>query len=509
MTNRLFDGLMEAGRRDPTKRFAVLPDGRNYTYGDVEAVSARFANVLIGLGVKPGDRVAAQVEKSIEALMLYLGTVRAGGVFLPLNTGYTTSEIAYFLDDARPAVFVCNPAARDGLAPLAEKAGARLETLGVWTSADRSAGSLFDAALAAPEKFESVARAGNDLAAILYTSGTTGRSKGAMLTHDNLLSNAAVLRDTWRFTADDVLLHALPIFHTHGLFVASNTVLIVGASTIFLPKFDAEQVFHYLPQATTMMGVPTFYTRLLADERLTREATAHMRLFVSGSAPLLAETHREFEARTGQRILERYGMTETSMSTSNPYEGERRAGTVGFPLPGVALRVVDVETGNELPQGEIGVIEVKGPNVFSGYWQMPEKTAAEFRDDGYFITGDLGLVDPDGYVTIVGRGKDLVISGGFNIYPKEVELALDELPGVVESAVIGVPHPDFGEGVVGVVVARGALREEELTAALKERLARFKQPKRIVFVDELPRNTMGKVQKNVLRERFADLLSKS
>ncbi|HEX2018391.1 MAG TPA: malonyl-CoA synthase [Aurantimonas sp.] len=509
MTNRLFDGLMESGRRDAQQRFALLPDGRTYTYADVDAASARFANVLVGFGVKPGDRVAAQVEKSIEALMLYLGTVRAGGVFLPLNTGYTAAEIEYFLGDARPAVFVCDPAAREGLEPIAAAAGARLETLGVWTSSERSAGSLFDAALAAPETVESVPRTGDDLAAILYTSGTTGRSKGAMLTHDNLLSNAEVLRDTWRFTADDVLLHALPIFHTHGLFVASNTVLIVGASMIFLPKFDVEQVFRYLPQATTMMGVPTFYTRMLSDERLTREATAHMRLFVSGSAPLLAETHRAFEARTGQRILERYGMTETSMSTSNPYDGERRAGTVGFPLQGVSIRVVDGETGNALPQGEIGVIEVRGPNVFSGYWQMPEKTAAEFRPDGYFITGDLGFIDPDGYVTIVGRGKDLVISGGFNIYPKEVEIALDDLPGVVESAVIGVPHPDFGEGVVGVVVSERELREEDLTAALKEKLARFKQPKRIVFVDELPRNTMGKVQKNVLRERFSGLLSQS
>ncbi|MDX1731298.1 MAG: AMP-binding protein, partial [Aurantimonas coralicida] len=298
----------------------------------------------------------------------------------------------------------------------------------------------------------------------------------------------------------------LPIFHTHGLFVASNTAMIAGGTMIFLPKFDVEQVFKYLPQATAMMGVPTFYTRLLADERLNRERTAHMRLFTSGSAPLLAETHRAFEERTGQRILERYGMTETNMSTSNPYEGERRAGTVGFPLPGVELRIVDADTAKPLPDGEIGVIEVKGPNVFCGYWQMPEKTAAEFRADGFFITGDLGLIDPQGYVTIVGRGKDLIISGGFNIYPKEVELALDELPGVVESAVIGVPHPDFGEGVVGVVVAERALDEAELTGALAERLARFKQPKRIVFVDELPRNTMGKVQKNILRDRFADLL---
>ncbi|WP_206453960.1 malonate--CoA ligase [Aurantimonas marina] len=507
MTNPLFDGLLAAGRREPARRFAILPDGRSYSYQDVEAVSARFANVLLDSGVKPGDRVAVQVEKSIEALMLYLGTVRAGGVFLPLNTAYTPTEIEYFLTDAGPRVFVCDPAKRDALAPIAEKAGATIETLGVWTAPDKSAGSLSDKALAAPTRFETVARDAGDLAAILYTSGTTGRSKGAMLTQNNLLSNAEVLRDYWRFTDKDVLLHALPIFHTHGLFVASNTAMIAGGAMIFLPKFDVEQLFRFLPDATAMMGVPTFYTRLLADKRLTREATVHMRLFTSGSAPLLAETHKAFEERTGMRILERYGMTETNMSTSNPYDGERRAGTVGFPLPGVDLRVVDAETGEAIPQGEIGVIEVKGPNVFAGYWQMPEKTAAEFRDDGFFITGDLGLIDADGYVTIVGRGKDLVISGGFNIYPKEVELVLDELPGVVESAVIGVPHPDFGEGVVGIVVGDPGLKEEELTGALKERLARFKQPKRIVFVDELPRNTMGKVQKNVLRDRFADLLS--
>lgn len=507
MTNPLFDGLLAAGQRDPARRFAMLPDGRSYSYQDVEAVSARFANALVDLGIKPGDRVAVQVEKSIEALMLYLATVRAGGVFLPLNTAYTPTEVEYFLTDAGPRVFVCDPARRDTLVPVAEKAGAAIETLGVWTAPDKSAGSLSDKALAAPTTFETVARGAGDLAAILYTSGTTGRSKGAMLTQDNLLSNAEVLRDYWRFTDKDVLLHALPIFHTHGLFVASNTAMIAGGAMIFLPKFDVEEVFRFLPDATAMMGVPTFYTRLLADKRLTREATAHMRLFTSGSAPLLAETHKAFEKRTGLRILERYGMTETNMSTSNPYDGDRRAGTVGFPLPGVTLRIVDAETGEALPKGEIGVIEVKGPNVFAGYWQMPEKTAAEFRDDRFFITGDLAMIDADGYVSIVGRGKDLVISGGFNIYPKEVELALDELPGVIESAVIGVPHPDFGEGVVGVVVGASDLKEEELTGALTERLARFKQPKRIVFVDELPRNTMGKVQKNVLRDRFADLLS--
>ena len=506
MTNTLFDGLLSAGHESPDRRFALLPDGRSYSYGDVEKVSAQFASVLVSLGVKPGDRVAVQVEKSIEALMLYLGTVRAGGVFLPLNTAYTPAEIEYFLTDAKPTVFVCDPKKEAALAPIAEKAGAAIETLGVWRSPDESAGSLSDKALATGETFDTVDRTPDDLAAILYTSGTTGRSKGAMLTHANLLSNAEVLLRTWRFTADDVLLHVLPIFHTHGLFVASNTVMIAGGSMIFLGKFDPDTVFEYLPLSTAMMGVPTFYTRLLADERLNRDSTAHMRLFTSGSAPLLAETHRAFETTTGQRILERYGMTETNMNTSNPYDDERRAGTVGFPLDGTDLRIADPDTGKLLPQGEIGVIEVKGPNVFAGYWQMPEKTASEFRADGFFMTGDLGFIDADGYVTIVGRGKDLVITGGYNVYPKEVELVIDELDGVVESAVIGVPHKDFGEGVVGCVVAKKPLEEKALIAALTDKLARFKQPKRIVFVDELPRNTMGKVQKNVLRETYKDLL---
>ncbi|MEE2951380.1 MAG: malonyl-CoA synthase [Pseudomonadota bacterium] len=507
MTNHLFDGLLEKGWAAPERRFALMPDGRTYSYRDVEEVSARFASTLVALGLKPGDRVAVQVEKSIEALMLYLGTVRAGGVFLPLNTAYTPAEIDYFLTDATPAIFVCDPKKREALAPIAEKAGAAIETLGVWTSPDASAGSLSDKTLGADATFSTIERSADDLAAILYTSGTTGRSKGAMLSHENLLSNAEVLEETWGFTQDDVLLHALPIFHTHGLFVASNTVTIAGGSMIFLPKFDPDTVFQYFPQATSMMGVPTFYTRLLADDRLNRETMAHMRLFTSGSAPLLAETHRAFEARTGQRILERYGMTETNMNTSNPLDGERRAGTVGFPLKGCELRIVDEKSGESLPAGEIGVIEVKGANVFSGYWKMPEKTKAEFRQDGYFITGDLGMIDEDGYVTIVGRGKDLVITGGYNVYPKEVELAIDELPGVVESAVIGVPHPDFGEGVVGVVVAKEMLEEKALLDQLKDKLAKFKQPKRIVFVDELPRNTMGKVQKNVLREENAKLFA--
>ncbi|MGW9332595.1 malonate--CoA ligase [Bosea sp. NPDC055594] len=503
MGNHLFD-LIRARIPAPDARFALIDDGRVFSYADMVATSGRYAGALVALGVKPGDRVAVQVEKSIEALMLYLGAVRAGAIFLPLNTAYTPAEIEYFLGDAEPAVFVCDPAKAQALRPYAEKAGAKLETLGVGT------GSLIEKAAAAPADFADVARGADDLAAILYTSGTTGRSKGAMLSHDNLSSNALALVDYWRFGKEDVLLHALPIFHTHGLFVATNTVLFSGASMILLPKFDPDQVFKYLPQATCMMGVPTFYVRLLQDQRLTPAATKHMRLFVSGSAPLLAETHREWRERTGHAILERYGMTETNMSTSNPYAGDRVAGTVGFPLPGVSARVVDPETGKELARDEIGMIEVKGPNVFKGYWRNPEKTKAEFREDGFFITGDLGKIDPDGYVHIVGRGKDLIITGGYNVYPKEVETEIDEMPGVVESAVIGVPHPDFGEGVTAVVVAKpGAdITAQGIAKALEQRLAKFKQPKQVFVVAELPRNTMGKVQKNLLRDTYKDIYAK-
>ncbi len=506
MGNTLFDGLLENTKADA--RFAELPDGRFYTYQDVVNVSGKFANALVALGVKPGDRVAVQAQKSIEALMLYLGTVRAGAVFLPLNTGYMPAEIEYFVSDASPALLVCDPEKASGYEELANRLGVGLETLGVWSEPGCSAGTLLDHVEKASPDFKSIDRDSGDLAAILYTSGTTGRSKGAMLSHENLLSNALTLKEYWQFTADDVLLHALPIFHTHGLFVATNTVLVSGASMIFLPGFSNDQVIEYLPKATAMMGVPTFYTRLLDDQRFNRDLVQHMRLFVSGSAPLLAETHQQFEERTGHRILERYGMTETNMNTSNPYDGERKAGTVGFPLPGVELRIADPDSGKTLDQGEIGIIEVKGPNVFSGYWQMPEKTKEEFREDGFFITGDMGMIDGDGYVHIVGRSKDLIISGGYNVYPKEVELLLDEQDGVKESAVIGVPHPDFGEGVVGVIVAEKdrALEEKDLLESIRSQIARYKQPKRLVFIDELPRNTMGKVQKNILRESYKEIL---
>jgi malonyl-CoA/methylmalonyl-CoA synthetase len=502
----LYD-LIAARAPAADKVFIETPEGRKITYGDLHKGSGRIAGLLRARGVEAGDRVAVQVEKSPDAVLLYLACLRAGAIFLPLNTAYTPAEIAYFLGDAQPRVFVCDPASRDKLASVAADAGvAHVETLGV-----REDGTLLEGARVQSDAFDDVSRGPDDLAAILYTSGTTGRSKGAMLSHDNLASNALTLVDTWRFTAHDVLIHALPIYHTHGLFVAMNTLLLAGGSMFFLPKLDADLMLQLMGRgATTMMGVPTFYTRLLQHPGLTREATKNMRLFVSGSAPLLAETHREWTARTGHAILERYGMTETNMNTSNPYDGDRVPGAVGFPLPGVSVRITEPETGAELPQGEIGMIEVKGPNVFKGYWRMPEKTASEFRADGFFITGDLGKIDARGYVFIVGRDKDLVITGGFNVYPIEVETEIDALPGVIESAVVGLPHADFGEGVTAVVVAKkdAGLTEKQVIGALEERLAKFKLPKRVLFVDELPRNTMGKVQKAALRKTYGDLYKK-
>jgi malonyl-CoA/methylmalonyl-CoA synthetase len=499
MTNHLFQQISKRAPA-PEKTFIEREDGRMLSYGGMREGSARLAHALVALGVQPGDRVAVQVEKSAEAILLYLACARAGAVFLPLNTAYTIAELAYFIGDAEPALVVCDPARRDAIVGIAK--GAAVETLDA-----RGLGSLMDRAADQAADFANVPRGPDDLAAILYTSGTTGRSKGAMLSHENLASNARTLRDYWHFTKNDVLLHALPIFHTHGLFVGTNITLFAGGSMLFLQKFDPDAVFRLLPRATAMMGVPTFYVRLLQDRRLTRDAVAHMRLFVSGSAPLLADTHRDWSERTGQAILERYGMTETNMNTSNPYDGERVAGTVGMPLPDVALRIVEPETGLALAQGEIGMIEVKGPNVFSGYWRNPEKTKEEFRPDGFFITGDLGKIDERGYVHIVGRGKDLIITGGYNVYPKEVETEIDAMPDVVESAVIGLPHRDFGEGVTAVVVRKpgASLDAAAIQKALEERLARFKLPKQVIVVDDLPRNTMGKVQKNVLRETYKDL----
>jgi malonyl-CoA/methylmalonyl-CoA synthetase len=495
--------LFRAAISDEARVFIETSGGRKLSYGDMVALSGRLAHVLIACGVVPGDRVAAQVEKSPEAILLYLACLRAGAVFLPLNSAYTPVEIEYFLSDSEPRLFVAAPEKPEAAA-IARRCGvAATLTLGT----DGKTGSLLAAMRDVAPDFADCARVASDLAAILYTSGTTGRSKGAMLSHGNLASNAQALKATWRFTAGDVLLHALPIFHTHGLFVATNVTLAAGASMIFLPRFDADEIFRLMARATVMMGVPTFYVRLLQDARLTRQATAHMRLFISGSAPLLPETHREWRERTGHDVLERYGMTETNMNASNPYEGARVAGSVGFPLPGVELRIADPETGKILGPGEIGMIEVRGPHVFCGYWRMPEKTRAEFRADGFFITGDIGFVDSRGYVFISGRAKDLIISGGFNVYPKEIEDEIDALAGVAESAVIGLPHKDFGEGVTAIVIrARGAeITEDDIQKALKTRLANYKLPKRVLFAPDLPRNAMSKVQKNVLREAHKDL----
>ncbi len=501
MSNPLYQSFFQR-HRDSEALLMIREDGSQLSYREFLDIAARFANTLVTCGVQPGDRVVLQVPKSAEALAVYAACVQSGSVMVPLNTGYTADEVDYFVGDAKPKLVICDPKNKEGLESICEKHSAQLETLDAVGE-----GSFANLAAQQPSDFQTVERSIDDLAAFLYTSGTTGRSKGAMLTQGNLLSNAEALVETWRFTSSDVLFHALPIFHTHGLFVASNVTFLAGSSMIFMPSFKVQQAIDHLPRATTMMGVPTFYTRLLDDARLNRDLVQHMRLFISGSAPLLAETHVAFEERTGHRILERYGMTETNMITSNPYDAERRAGTVGHPLPGVEVRITNQETAVPTPAGEIGMIEVRGPNVFTGYWNMPEKTAEEFREDGFFITGDLGQLDEAGYVQIVGRSKDLIISGGYNIYPKEIELLLDEQEGVLESAVIGVPHPDFGEGVVGVLVAKPGvtLDTEAISAAIHSKIARFKQPKQLFVLPELPRNTMGKVQKNVLRNQYADV----
>ncbi|MEO1542885.1 MAG: malonyl-CoA synthase [Pseudomonadota bacterium] len=490
---------------DTSAPFLHLPDGTTMTYDALSQRANQFASALQAAGVKAGDRVAAQIDKSAEGLCLYFGCLKAGGVFLPLNTAYTDSEVAYFLGDAEPTVLICQPSRVTGLEKIAEQSGVAK----TFVLAADGTGTITDAADASSTNFEAVYRNGDDLAGILYTSGTTGRSKGAMISGTNLLSNALALKEAWRFTSSDILLHALPVFHTHGLFVATHTLFVAGGSMIFHPTFNAQAVLSALPQATTMMGVPTFYTRLLNEPTFDKERVKAMRLFVSGSAPLSAQTHKDFEARTGHAIIERYGMTETNMNTSNPYDGERRAGTVGKPLPGIEVRVADPETGTPLPTGETGAIELRGPNVFQGYWRMPEKTKAEFRDDGFFISGDLGRYDEDGYLSIVGRDKDLIISGGFNVYPAEVESVLDALDGVAESAVIGIPHPDFGEGVTALVVPRNGanLQADAIQSAAAQKLAKFKVPKIVLIVDELPRNSMGKVTKKALRETHQDLFA--
>ena len=502
MTNANLYALLEAHfPADLTAACLETPDGAVWTYADIEAESARYASLLAERGVAPGDRVAVQVEKSPLALILYLACLRAGAVYLPLNPAYPERELEYFLGDAAPRLVVARPESLNGLSGPCERHGAG-EPLTLGTHAD---GTLVEASRAMPDRFDTVERRSDDLAALLYTSGTTGQPKGAMLTHANLFSNAQVLHAAWGFHEGDVLLHMLPIFHTHGLFVACHTSLLNGSPMIFCPRFDAAEACRLLPRATVFMGVPTFYVRLLREACFGEKQCAGVRLFVSGSAPLLEQTFEEFRERTGHTILERYGMTECGMSTSNPLDGERRAGTVGLPLPGVDLRTTG-DGGALAGPGEVGEIELRGPNVFSGYWRMPEKTAEEFTADGYFRSGDLGRIGEDGYVAIVGRGKDLVITGGLNVYPKEVELLIDKLDGVVESAVVGLPHPDLGEQVTAAVVREPEVTEpseQSVIDALKHDLAGYKVPKQVFFVDLLPRNSMGKVQKSVLREQLA------
>ncbi len=511
MNNNLFAALRAAFPQDLDAIAVETDNGLYYSWRDLERGTAMLANLLKSMQLPAGARVAVQVEKSVEALMLYLATLRAGYVFLPLNTAYQSAEIEYFIGNAEPSVVVCSRKNFGWVSKIAFKAG----TLNVFSLDDDRTGSLLDRAAQCSDRHEVVQREADDLAAILYTSGTTGRSKGAMLSHGNMLSNALVLKDYWGWTATggpegrgDVLIHALPIFHVHGLFVAIHGALINGSKMIWLSKFDPKLVVQKLPEATVFMGVPTLYVRLLAEPGLNRDTCRNMRLFVAGSAPLLIETFSEWQERTGHTILERYGMSETAMLTSNPYHCERRGGTVGFALPGVSLRVQG-DTGQALPAGEIGGIEVKGPNVFQGYWRMPEKTKEEFTADGYFKTGDVGKIDERGYITIVGRSKDLIISGGYNVYPAEIEASINDMPGVLESAVVGVPHPDFGEVGVAVVIARpgAALDGAQIIAQLKAGLANFKIPKRCFVVDELPRNTMGKVQKNLLRQQHQALFT--
>jgi len=508
--DNLFAALRAAFPADldaPAIETADSPERLVYTWRDIDHATAMIANLLQSLALPAGARVAVQTEKSVEALMLYLGVLRAGYVYLPLNTAYQSSEIEYFIGNAEPSVVVCSGKNFGWVSKIAFQAG----TQHVFTLNEDRTGTLLERAQHHGVQHEPAQRSADELAAILYTSGTTGRSKGAMLTHGNLLSNAQTLHAYWGWRADDVLIHALPIFHVHGLFVASHGALLAGAKMIWFSKFDPRAVAARLPEATVFMGVPTLYVRLLAEPAVNRDSCARMRLFLAGSAPLLIETFNEWRNRTGHTIVERYGMSETAMLTSNPYhakDGDRRGGTVGFPLPGVGLRVHD-DQGQPLPVGEIGGIQVKGPNVFVGYWRMPEKTKEEFTADGWFKTGDVGKVDERGYVTIVGRSKDLVISGGYNVYPAEVEGVINEMPGVAESAVIGVPHPDFGEAVVAVVVPRAGatLDGAGIITALKQRIANFKVPKQLFVVDELPRNTMGKVQKNLLREQHKGLFS--
>ncbi len=501
MTENIYEIFSRSFPEDRSSIFLETVDGRQLTFSDLERLTSHYAGALTENGVIQGQRVAAQVDTSPENIALYLATLKIGAIYLPLNTAYTNHEIDYFLADATPAALIVRPEAIDSMASLAKSHGVRC-VLSLGADGD---GSLPAAAKSADPYDQVAAVSKDDVAAILYTSGTTGRSKGAMLTHENLRSNVETLHRQWGFVPGDILLHALPLYHIHGLFVAVNLMLLNGGRIFLLPKFDTAAVIRCMPRATVFMGVPTYYTRLLADPSFTREAARNIRLFVSGSAPLLAETFDSFEKRTGHRILERYGMSETGMNCSNPLIGERRPGTVGPPLSDVEVRIAD-KNGYPLLAGEIGIIEVRGRNIFKGYWNLPEKTAAEFRPDGFFITGDLGKQSEDGYVTIVGRDKDLIISGGLNVYPKEVEEVLDQMRGIAESAVIGLPHRDFGEAVTAVVVLSGEIPidQELVTKKASEKLAKFKIPKKVIFIDALPRNGMGKVQKNILRDRYRE-----
>ena len=496
MTNTLYDALI-APHVNNTAVFLDLDDGTSWTYADFVARVAQLAHVLRDSGVNAGDRVVVQGPKTADAIALYGAAVQAGAVYLPLNTAYTQSEVRYFIEDAAPTMVVCAPQSHSDMEEICGNSAK------VMTLATDVSGTLSVSANNQPTAFKTAPRGPDDLAALLYTSGTTGRSKGAMLSHKNLLSNAISLVDLWQITRTDRLIHALPIFHTHGLFVAMNTSLLSGARVRFMAAFNVDEIIDEIPSSTMLMGVPTFYTRLLGESRFTGNLVENMRLFVSGSAPLLAETHTAFEDRTGHRILERYGMTETNMITSNPFEGDRVAGTVGFPLPGTEVEIT--ANGKPVPTGEVGMIEVRGDNVFQGYWKMPEKTAEELRDNGFFITGDLGTQDAHGRISIVGREKDLIISGGYNIYPKEIEDVINDVDGVLESAVFGIPHADFGESVLAAIVLDNTdLTDAAIAAQVEPHLARFKHPRRYIIMDALPRNTMGKVQKNILRAEFGD-----
>jgi len=495
MTANLYQLFHETFKANATKTAFELPNGEQYSYGELDVLAGKFAAFLTEKGVSAGDRVVAQVDKSIGAVGFYLGAMRMGAIYVPLNTSYTPTEIEFFLGDAEPALMVCKPG--DAIA-LKDSGAVQVYEMG--TSSDNG---LWKTVLEYDPLTHVAKLDDEDLAAILYTSGTTGRSKGAMLSHRAMTTNAQALHKIWGFKEDDILIHALPIFHVHGLFVALHTAFLNASTMYFLPGFDAQQVRQYLPRATLLMGVPTFYSRLLQLPEFSADDCTNMRLFISGSAPMTEQVHEQWHANTKHRILERYGMTEAGMITSNPLNGERIPGTVGYPLPDVEVQVCD-DLGKSLEPGEVGQIEIRGPNLFSGYWKLPEKTKEEVRENGYFLTGDLGILCEDRRLQIVGRSKDLIISGGYNIYPKEIESVLDAVPGIVESAVIGVPHDDMGEGVVAVLVAESEpVNDAALKDVLGNALARFKHPRQFYWQPELPRNTMGKVQKNALRTSYA------